>query len=76
MAILYLLYKGIMYIYKNFKFLSNNNCFKKIVENINPKNVKGIGFDATCSLVALDTKGLPLTVSPTGIVKKITYIKT
>lgn len=28
--------------------------------------VKGIGFDATCSLVALDAAGEPLTVSPSG----------
>ena len=34
--------------------------------NIDPIQVKGIGFDATCSLVVLDKKGQPLTVSPTG----------
>jgi len=28
--------------------------------------VRGIGFDATCSLVALDGKDRPVTVSPTG----------
>jgi FGGY-family pentulose kinase len=28
--------------------------------------IKGIGFDATCSLVVLDEDGLPLSVSPTG----------
>lgn len=28
--------------------------------------VKGIGFDATCSLVVLDDQGEPVTVSPTG----------
>ncbi|MCH8823143.1 MAG: FGGY-family carbohydrate kinase [Planctomycetes bacterium] len=28
--------------------------------------IKGIGFDATCSLVALDDHGEPVTVSPTG----------
>jgi hypothetical protein len=26
----------------------------------------GIGFDATCSLVALDNEDKPITVSPTG----------
>lgn len=31
------------------------------------ENVRGIGFDATCSLVALDSKGLPITVSPSGV---------
>lgn len=34
--------------------------------SIDPIQVKGIGFDATCSLVVLDKKGQPLTVSPTG----------
>ncbi|EJE8691354.1 FGGY-family carbohydrate kinase [Vibrio vulnificus] len=34
--------------------------------NIDPIQVKGIGFDATCSLVVLDKSGQPLTVSPTG----------
>ena len=28
--------------------------------------VKGIGFDATCSLISLDEQGEPVTVSPTG----------
>jgi D-ribulokinase len=31
-----------------------------------PAAVKGVGFDATCSLVALDRAGHPLTVSPSG----------
>src|ERR1700742_2135389 len=31
-----------------------------------PAAVKGIGFDATCSLVALDRSANPLTVSPSG----------
>ncbi len=30
------------------------------------EHVKGIGFDATCSLVVLDAAGRPLTVSPSG----------
>ena len=30
-----------------------------------PARVRGIGFDATCSLVALDADGRPVTVSPT-----------
>ncbi|WP_316980293.1 FGGY-family carbohydrate kinase [Shumkonia mesophila] len=33
---------------------------------INPGQVKGVGFDATCSLVALDDGGRPVTVSPSG----------
>jgi len=31
-----------------------------------PEQIKGIGFDATCSLVALDAKDQPVTVSPGG----------
>jgi D-ribulokinase len=30
-----------------------------------PEQVRGIGFDATCSLVAIDADGRPVTVSPT-----------
>lgn len=33
---------------------------------IGPERVRGVGFDATCSLVALDAAGRPVTVSPTG----------
>lgn len=31
-----------------------------------PEHVGGVGFDATCSLVALDADGRPVTVSTTG----------
>ena len=31
-----------------------------------PEAVAGVGFDATCSLVALDGQGRPVTVSPSG----------
>ncbi|EMH1202743.1 FGGY-family carbohydrate kinase [Serratia marcescens] len=34
--------------------------------DINPIQVKGLGFDATCSLVVLNKEGKPLTVSPSG----------
>lgn len=34
--------------------------------DIDPDRVRGIGFDATCSLVVLDGKGQPLTVSRSG----------
>lgn len=34
--------------------------------NADAKQVRGIGFDATCSLVAVDGTGAPVTVSPTG----------
>lgn len=33
---------------------------------LNPSQIGGIGFDATCSLVALDADDKPVTVSPTG----------
>ncbi|XP_076165895.1 FGGY carbohydrate kinase domain-containing protein [Ptiloglossa arizonensis] len=39
---------------------------KSVVADISADNVKGIGFDATCSLVAVDKSGSPVTVSPTG----------
>jgi len=44
------------------------NAIKDVVSqaDINPIQVKGIGFDATCSLVVLDKEGKPLTVSPTA----------
>ena len=29
-------------------------------------DVVGMGFDATCSLVVMDSDGKPLSVSPTG----------
>lgn len=34
--------------------------------SIKPEQVKGLGFDATCSLVSVDANGQPVTVSPTG----------
>ncbi len=34
--------------------------------SVSAENVKGIGFDATCSLVVLDKNGAPVTVSPSG----------
>jgi FGGY-family pentulose kinase len=33
---------------------------------VNASSVVGVGFDATCSLVALDTADRPVSVSPTG----------
>ena len=48
----------------------NSVCFsvRKAVKKskIDIAEVKGIGFDATCSLVALDKKDEPVTVSPEG----------
>ncbi|KAJ2952893.1 hypothetical protein O0L34_g7256 [Tuta absoluta] len=39
---------------------------KEVIENINPASIKGIGFDATCSLVALDKSGNPISVNNTN----------
>ncbi|EFN81446.1 FGGY carbohydrate kinase domain-containing protein [Harpegnathos saltator] len=39
---------------------------KSVVADISAENVKGIGFDATCSLVAIDKTGSSVTVSLTG----------
>ncbi|KAF5279188.1 hypothetical protein FQR65_LT03435 [Abscondita terminalis] len=41
-------------------------CMKDVIEDINKDDIKGIGFDATCSLVAVDKDGNPLSISPTG----------
>jgi len=35
-------------------------------ENLDPEKVLGISYDATCSLVALDSDDQPITVSPSG----------
>ena len=34
--------------------------------NVAPAGVRGIGFDATCSLAAVDAHGRPVSISPTG----------
>ncbi|RZC42847.1 FGGY carbohydrate kinase domain-containing protein, partial [Asbolus verrucosus] len=41
-------------------------CIKKVIQGVNPDDVKGLGFDATCSLVAFDKSRNPLSVSPSG----------
>ncbi|MBC8434706.1 MAG: FGGY-family carbohydrate kinase [Verrucomicrobia bacterium] len=44
-------------------------CAKKVMQEsgVAPAAVKGLGFDATCSLVALDGDGEPVTLSPDGV---------
>uniref|UniRef100_A0A069DVI0 FGGY carbohydrate kinase domain-containing protein n=1 Tax=Panstrongylus megistus TaxID=65343 RepID=A0A069DVI0_9HEMI len=46
----------------------NACCFviKKITNGVAANKIKGIGFDATCSLVAVDVNGNPVSVCPTG----------
>ncbi|CAG9856691.1 unnamed protein product [Phyllotreta striolata] len=41
-------------------------CIKNITSQVDPSMVKGVGFDANCSLVCLDQTGQPLSVSPSG----------
>ncbi|NCC52012.1 MAG: ribulokinase [Spartobacteria bacterium] len=45
---------------------------RKVIQGsgVNVEHIRGIGFDATCSLVVLDRRGTPLTVSPTGSVEQ------
>lgn len=45
-----------------------SRCVRKVMSDsgIDPSDVKGIGFDATCSLVLVDTEGQPVSVSPTS----------
>lgn len=40
-------------------------CIKAITSDVDKTKIKGIGFDATCSLVLLDKENKPLTASPT-----------
>ncbi|KAH8303854.1 hypothetical protein KR018_012112 [Drosophila ironensis] len=40
---------------------------KHVIGGVNKSQVKGIGFDATCSLVVLGPQGAPLTVSKSGV---------
>ncbi|KAL1464229.1 hypothetical protein WDU94_003895 [Cyamophila willieti] len=37
-----------------------------VTKDVSPEQIKGVGVDATCSLVALDSNHQPLTVNPNG----------
>ncbi|XP_026284849.1 FGGY carbohydrate kinase domain-containing protein [Frankliniella occidentalis] len=39
---------------------------KEVAQDVPGENIRGIGFDATCSLAVLDQNHLPVTVSPFG----------
>lgn len=43
-------------------------CLRAVLgeSGVDPGKVKGIGFDATCSLVLVDAEGRPVSASPTG----------
>ncbi len=41
-------------------------CVREAVRQSGSVRIEGIGFDATCSLVALDAEGAPVSVSATG----------
>ncbi|WVQ98038.1 hypothetical protein IAU59_005160 [Kwoniella sp. CBS 9459] len=47
---------------------SLSKCCKTILQSsgIDPSQVKGVGFDATCSLAVVDRSGRPVSVSRTG----------
>ena len=60
---------------KDFVEQSSNNiwqsvcsCVREAVSSaqVDPTTIRGIGFDATCSLVVTDEEGNPVTVSPDG----------
>ncbi|XKL62943.1 hypothetical protein PGB90_005307 [Kerria lacca] len=40
---------------------------KKIISRVSPASIKGIGFDATCSLAVFDIKGKPVSVNKKDI---------
>ncbi|XP_055603565.1 FGGY carbohydrate kinase domain-containing protein [Uranotaenia lowii] len=42
------------------------DCVRNVSAHCGKDEIKGIGFDATCSLVVIDKQGHPLTVSTTG----------
>ncbi|XP_074025444.1 FGGY carbohydrate kinase domain-containing protein [Leptinotarsa decemlineata] len=42
------------------------SCVREVAKDVEPKKIKGVGFDATCSLACFDKSGKPLSVSPTG----------
>lgn len=39
---------------------------KAVIKDVKPEQIKGVGFDATCSLACFDREGKPLSVSPSG----------
>lgn len=50
------------------------NKFQNVVNEVPKEFIKGIGFDATCSLVILDEFGQPVTASLTGNIINLIFI--
>jgi FGGY-family pentulose kinase/HAD superfamily hydrolase (TIGR01509 family) len=53
---------------------STSAAVREATAGLPPGEIAGIGFDATCSLVALDARGGSLTVSPTGRPERDTIV--
>jgi FGGY-family pentulose kinase len=47
---------------------------RQVLAGLGAARVRGIGFDATCSLVVLDAAGNPLSVSPDGAAEQDTVV--
>ena len=52
----------------NYLFCKNVPDFQMVTSDVDKDCVRGIGFAATCSLVALDKQCQPISVSPSGTV--------
>lgn len=46
-----------------FSFAFHKQSSQAVSKNVQPNEIAGIGFDATCSLVVLDEDGAPISVS-------------
>lgn len=46
---------------------------QKVVQGVNLHQIRGLGFDATCSLVVLDKQFRPLPVNPEGRTVSVSF---
>ena len=53
-----------LFSYTLIKLLSTSVVSQAITAGVDPALVRGLGFDATCSLAVVDAAGEPVTVSP------------